>query len=452
MKQTVKFLSLYGLVLAAALLVVMGFNLLVDPYQIGTGPSWPRFNAHKHRSHTNVRQAKAINVKRLKPRAVVLGNSRADIGIDPEHPALTAHGNSYNLAIPASDMVEILRFYRAAVQAQPELKAVVLGIDFVAFGPNNFVRTFEAELDDVLAPGPAFQQTLQVASSHRTLLASAMTLAGNFNGLAVREHYRANGHLLRRNPPGMTLEEAFGMHLKQVYLGPKNWYSHYELSERQMQAFQTLVADCQKRGIELKVFISPAHAMQWEALHISGQWLAFERWKRAVAAVTPVWDFSGYNAITSEPLTPDMRNYIESSHYLPHVGDWVLDRMFGHASPNLPADFGVLLTADVLENHLRDIRQQRQRWVKASPGEHDLVRRWRAEAWPGGPVMGTPPLDLTAAAEGGWAERPSPQGLSGSPPAPGPAPAGRAAASWAASAACPPGQRPGSRESPRQRC
>ena len=400
MQRVGRFFVLYALAVSLTLLSVVGINWLVDPYQIGTGPAWPRFNEVKFRSHTNVRQAKAINVKRLKPHAVVLGNSRADIGMDPNHAALLTHGNSYNLAIPASDMVETLRYYRGAVQAQPDLKTVVLGIDLVAFAPNRYLRSLDAEVDAYLDPGPVLYPTMEVTASHRALLASGLTVVGNLSGAPVRENYLSSGRLDRRNPPGMSTEAAFALHLKQVYLGQEGWYSAYQTAPEQMTAFRDLVRDCKARGIELKVFISPAHALQWEAIHLAGQWAAFEQWKREVAAITPVWDFSGYNSVTTEPLTSATRNYIESSHYLPHVGRWVLDRMFGYPSPQLPADFGVLLAPDGLDEHFSRIREQRQRWAAASAGELSLIQRWRAEAWPNAPVNAADAPHIEAAADG----------------------------------------------------
>jgi hypothetical protein len=385
MKRERTFLVSYALVLLMTLAVVISFNWLVDPMQIGTGPAWPRFNETKYRSHTTIRQNKAIRLKRLKPHAVVLGNSRADIGIDPRHPALLAHGKSYNLAIPASDMVEKLRYYQGAVQAQPGLKTVVLGIDLVSFAPSKALRALDAEVDAYLTPGSSLGPSLEVAASYRTLVASMVTVAGNLFNLPVRENYLATGRLDRRNPPGMSLEDAFGLHLKQVYLGPGSWYAGYELAPEQMTAFRELVRDCAQRGIDLKVLISPAHALQWEAIHIAGQWAAWESWKREVAAVTPVWDFSGYNSVTTEALTPDMQNYIESSHYLPRVGRWMLDRIFDQPSPDLPADFGVLLKPDMLDEHLLRLREQRQRWINASPEEQALMQRWQSEVSPESP-------------------------------------------------------------------
>ena len=66
----------------------------------------------------------------------------------------------------------------------------------------------------------------------------------------------------------------------------------------------------------------------------------------------PLWDFSGYNSLTTEDVPPDgdsetqMKWYWESSHYKKELGDLVLDRIFDYHHPEriVPDDFGVLLT------------------------------------------------------------------------------------------------------------
>jgi hypothetical protein len=100
----------------------------------------------------------------------------------------------------------------------------------------------------------------------------------------------------------------------------------------------------------------------------------------------PLWDFSGYNDITTEmvPANEDsktrMRWYWESSHYRTETGDMILNRMFQIASGESTqgSDFGVLLNRATLEAHLSSIRLARQRYAEQRPQEvaevADLLR------------------------------------------------------------------------------
>jgi hypothetical protein len=136
-----------------------------------------------------------------------------------------------------------------------------------------------------------------------------------------------------------------------------------------------IVAFCRSHGIDLRIAITPSHVHQLEISAMLGAGAAAERGKRALALLLdeqptrrgtvdagqaiPVWDFSGYSSITTEPLPPvgsneEMQFYWDSSHFKSIVGDLVLDRVFAIEVPSrpLPSDFGVLLTGANVEEVL----------------------------------------------------------------------------------------------------
>src|SRR6185503_15089760 len=63
--------------------------------------------------------------------ALILGNSRAEVGFDPRHPAFAARAlRAFNAAVPGSDMDYMLAAFR---RLMPTTKVAVVGIDFVDF-------------------------------------------------------------------------------------------------------------------------------------------------------------------------------------------------------------------------------------------------------------------------------------------------------------------------------
>jgi len=144
---------------------------------------------------------------------------------------------------------------------------------------------------------------------------------------------------------------------------------------------------CHKRNIDFRIAISPSHARQFETIAAKGIWLLFEDWKRHLVNINyeeadrlgkqpfPLWDFSGYNSLTTEPVPPvndgltEMCWYWESSHYKKELGDLVQDRIFGYNHPDrqLPSDFGTLLTPETIEPHLATVRTNRRQWQEAFP-------------------------------------------------------------------------------------
>ena len=90
--------------------------------------------------------------------------------------------------------------------------------------------------------------------------------------------------------------------------------------------------------------------------------------------ITPVWDFSGYNSITTESISERMDNYIDNSHYSPKTGDLVLGRILSFQTEKIPEYFGILLTSDNIESHLKQIRLDGEIWRKENPVEVNLVK------------------------------------------------------------------------------
>jgi hypothetical protein len=103
------------------------------------------------------------------------------------------------------------------------------------------------------------------------------------------------------------------------------------------------------------------------------------------AKAFPLWDFSGYSSITTEPLPPpgsrrEMNYYWDSSHFKQEVGDWVLDRLF-HSQGGVPADFGVELTADNIDDVLARIRADRARYRRWHPADVAAIRAVVADVY-----------------------------------------------------------------------
>ena len=165
-----------------------------------------------------------------------------------------------------------------------------------------------------------------------------------------------------------------------------------------MAYFRKMVELAHKNHIPLHLFISPAHARQWEALHGSGLWQSWEDWKRQLVKINEeaasqyhvqafeIYDFSGYSRYSTETVPREegkmMRWYSDSSHFLPNVGELVLQRMFNPQAKNEPG-FGVLLTSATVEQDLAMIRAGRLQYIATHPQDkadidnlvQDRVRR-----------------------------------------------------------------------------
>lgn len=59
--------------------------------------------------------------------------------------------------------------------------------------------------------------------------------------------------------------------------------------------------------------------------------------------------------------------YSEGAHYRAETGDLVLNKVFGLNDRMAPEDFGKLVTADNIDEHLASIRQERVRYLSRHP-------------------------------------------------------------------------------------
>lgn len=389
---------LFGFATAAlvSIAALVTLNLLVDPYDLFGTPKIKGFNAVKAVIGSKQRVYETVEMLRRRPQVLILGTSRTDIGMAPDHPALPA-GGGFNAAMSGQQIWESRRLLEELL-ARPDHKPqiVVIGLDFFAF--NVLVPTPFDYSEDNFRP----LRRVELAFSITTALDAARTLIRQ-----NREVQLAQGGLLRDDGfrdyvgnPRLSAPERFrgseDGYLRYTYKPAPGcaWRTtRAKDGSDTYEDFRRLLALAYQHQIDLRLFISPSHARQWETLAASGLWGQFEDWKRRLVALNheeaqrfkqpeyQLWDFSGYNSITTEPVLKedeqDVTNYWESSHYRKEVGDMVLDRMFRYrdANRNLPDDFGVALTQSNIEVILEDVRSRQRKYRQDQPAEAEDVMR-----------------------------------------------------------------------------
>jgi hypothetical protein len=115
-------------------LLLVTLVVAVDPYYVFGSPDMPRINAVRPRYDSHVPVAKPYQVQRISPDAVILGSSRAEVGLDPRHPGW-AGKSVFNFGLPSASSYEVMLAFLHA-QAGGSLKQAVIGLDF--FGYNIF--------------------------------------------------------------------------------------------------------------------------------------------------------------------------------------------------------------------------------------------------------------------------------------------------------------------------
>ncbi|MDJ0745179.1 MAG: hypothetical protein QNJ32_17720 [Xenococcaceae cyanobacterium MO_167.B27] len=365
------FYNIFLFIMISLPIAVTGFiNWLIDPQDVFNTPNYLGVNNIKPHKDDNDRLFKAIDITRIRPKTIIVGSSRTKQAINPEYPVFDQSSGVYNLALNGPNFYEVRRYVEHAIYNQPDLQEIILGIDFFMFNSNldNQPTFSESRLEKKHI---TLDDGIKVLFSLDTLSNSKDTITASKQDSATDDSYGENGFMPNRNADKPENIWRFNQSIKLYF----TLHSDYEFSEQYWSDFEKLVKLCEQNNIKLKVFISPSHATQWESIYVTNRWQVFEEWKRKIAQLTPVWDFSGYNSVTTEKINASMNNYVDNSHYVPAIGNLILNRIFDYQTSEVPDDFGVLLTPDNMEEHLDNIRQERQKWLKNNPEEVDLVKK-----------------------------------------------------------------------------
>ena len=121
-----------------------------------------------------------------------------------------------------------------------------------------------------------------------------------------------------------------------------------KVSRENLEVLKELVALCKQNNINLIIFTTPHHRTIIDHF-LEEDYIAF---LKGLSEATPFWDFGGYNSITT-----DNRNYYSFSHYRPSVSRLIAARIFDDKTLDVPKDFGVWVTKDNIEAHLKNLKE-----------------------------------------------------------------------------------------------
>lgn len=363
-----RYLIVGATALVLLLAAVAAINVGVDPYGLfGTRPveGW---NARKVRAEQEGRLYKNAAVARVSPRTLVLGNSRAEIGFDPESAAWPASaGPVYNFALPGTGPASAAETLSVAAGARIPA-TIVLGVDFPDFLRTPDERRLAPVAPTVGAPPPSLEAYARSALTVDSLLNSLLTVmrqrdaesteltALGFNPL------RDYAPLVRREGHRALFDQKNAEYAGKLGDGR---FMPDAADSPEFQQVGAILEFAHAHGIRVQLVIYPYHAEFLDLVERAGLWPAFEKWKRqlaAAAAAAPgdvqLWDFSGYSRYATEPVPAErgvaMQWYWESGHFKPALGDVVVADLY-REHPVL----GRRLMRDTVESVLVAVRAER---------------------------------------------------------------------------------------------
>ena len=406
-----RFLLAMGATFLLLCLCAAGFNYLVDPYGLFGSRRVTGFNELKPTASERVRVTKPYLATRAKPRVVIGGNSRPEIGLNPKSACWKDIDQPvFNTAIPGADVFMQVRYVQHAVESG-KARRILFGVDFLDFLVDSKKAAGMVDWDRL---GRSFDGRLRQGSGTSGMPASIQQaediLSGLFSMAALGDSIMTLA--AQRDPHSATRRED-GFNPAQDYLpiirneGQAVLFmqKNAEVKKRLQQAdlgvldangrqtlpllaLRHMLQWAKARDIEVVLFINPYHSDYLMQIETSGKWKVFEEWKRQLTAAADeyaveLWDFNAFDPYSTEspPQPNDRQNmlewYWEPAHYRAELGDLMLRAMLGRScgkDSNLPL-FGVRINAVTLQHHLDGLRSDMNRFVDENPG---VLRRLSA--------------------------------------------------------------------------
>ena len=398
MDSRAKYLAVLAITVVVAAAAALAANLTVDPYGIYRYLTVPGFNAIKPAAQTQVRLAKAYQLRNAKPEVLVLGNSRVEAGIDTDLFSAFFDRKIFNVGLPGASIYELYRYLQHA-QAISPLRHVVVALDLFNFNTNRSPIASDY-LEERLAVDVDGMKYGRLTPNRLRDLRNIYFSISSIDDIVMTVTHQDKVWASNRTRTGFNPMVEAGYFLRKGYhdIFYRKSRSYYQRLSRHGLEFapsehwdkgsfdylQSIIDFCRANGIELRMYIHPYHAHVLEILHWTGYWEKYEAWKRALvsileddrtrhpdAAPFQLWDFGDYNFITMEKVPEagdagtEMRWYWESSHYKSRAGTEMVKRMYGVGEPIEPDQrFGTRLDAENLEAHLTRIRNDRAGYIE----------------------------------------------------------------------------------------
>jgi hypothetical protein len=385
------------------LLLAVTINYTVDPYGLFDTTRYEGFNRLKPAATSRVRISKPYQVDRIKPRTLIAGNSRPEMGLNPAAKCWPeASGPVYNISLPGAGVYMVGRYIQHAVSGN-DVRQVFWGLDFIDF--LNDMKKNEVEI--IWPPETqAFESRLRVKvdgavndkySLVRIIdyLNSLLSLDSLVDSIyTVNKQSNSNSRTLRRdgfNPAKnytetMALEgqglifKQKNLSLREVFYKPgRTSIVNDKGNSEQFESIRQLLVFSSENNLDVVLFINPYHSDYLSTIQMAGLWGQFLLWKKYLTHISaefgiPLWDFSGLNEknIIQPPVIGNTKTRLkwfwEPAHYRKEYGDLMLEQMLG-ASCGVDETLanGVLLNRRNIEVHLRDSAAEMAHYISEFP-------------------------------------------------------------------------------------
>ncbi|MBC7404197.1 MAG: hypothetical protein H7252_00700 [Cytophaga sp.] len=336
------------------IIAVICFVFVIDPYRIYRWVDVPGFNHVKPQPDRYQEQIKLINARASKANAFIFGNSRAEIGLNPEFEGFASAGLSvYNLALSGTRVSVTKRELDFLKESGIKPEFVILGVEFLDYlvDPNDHVPLVSTSFTgksrnvsdlkwqfDALFSLTSLTDSLKTLQIQKDTVAETISPRGLNPFLEYKKYVRQEGYYPIFQQRALEYARVFAHKPHGLLLNSSG-------TSPELEGLRAVLSQLATESKESHVIIYPYHAQILAMFEQAGLWPAFEQWKDLLVAEIDtinkrysnvhlaLWDFSGYSKFQCEVI-PEKNNklaitqwYWEAGHFKQAYGDLMLARL-----------------------------------------------------------------------------------------------------------------------------
>lgn len=389
-----RFLTIGGIVVAAGVIASAALVAVIDPYRLYGIAEIAGVNQVKPLPTRYQNQIKMHGALEHRADTFILGNSRAELGLNPEHAALGS--SAFNLALAGTSLGTGREQLEQLQDVGVKPKRLVVGVEFLDFlvdpAKPRPVREPKPKSPfdelawkaDTLFSMDSLSDSLKTLRLQRVSDPQSITARGFNPLLEYNKFARADGYY-------SIFQQRAVENAKRFVRVPRGLVNHATGSSPNIDDLRAILAHGVRHQADMHLVIYPYHAQILAMFEEAGLASTFDNWKallveevEKVRAANPgarvtLWDFSGYSSYQCEPIPAKgdkkakTQWYWEAGHFKPALGDIMLSRIAGEQGAS--ESFGFALDpASAARNNAR-IASERANCAAAQPEIFENARQ-----------------------------------------------------------------------------
>ncbi|MGG0643253.1 hypothetical protein ABE021_04780 [Sporosarcina gallistercoris] len=275
---------------------------------------------------------------------LLIGSSRSTY----IHPTAFEKWDVFNFSVANLSIREVHSFMSYSQSQLPDLERYLIGVDFFKSsekeaGVPRALTNYKKKIEQ------PFYRTKNLLSLD-SLDISIQNFTKSVTGTVDEDRlYNREGEAFANRLTKEEVEESTSLKIERFeeeFYGSN--YTYYKDYPMILQKIKDAAGTD-----ELIVYTTPISTDLFVALVDSGLLDDYEHWIRDLVTVYGgVWNFMYPNEITN-----DIMNYIDGHHFYPEIGTLLAKKIQHPNSAEIPEDFGIYVTADNVEEHLKEVRR-----------------------------------------------------------------------------------------------